>query len=136
MKLPEGALCEVILASSEVQALISGRLFEHPAPKNTAYPFVSYQRISTVPRLNLNGRSSLSGVRIQLNCYASRGPIVTEVLETLQNAIHGYNGIANGIEIKDISIDDGESGGGVDYDEKLDIFGGSFEAIVTYRRDQ
>lgn len=136
MDLPEGALCEVLLLDQDLTNLIGDRLYSHPAPKEAAYPLISYQRISTIPRRNLDGRSDLSGVRIQLSVYAQTSTECATVSETAQDAADNYQGIANSLDIKDISVDDSESGGGVLYDEALGIYESVFDVIVTYRRER
>lgn len=136
MNLPEGALCEVLLADQALVSLIGDRLYSHPAPKEADYPLISYQRISTQPRRHLNGRSELSGVRIQLSVYATTSTECATVSETAQDAADGYQGSANSLDIKDISVDDSESGGGVLHDEALGIYESIFDVIVTYRREK
>lgn len=136
MDLPEGALCEVLLLDQALVALIGDRLYSHPAPKEAEYPLISYQRISTIPRRHLAGRSELSGVRLQLSVYAESSTECATVSETAQDAADGWSGIANNLDIKDISVDDSESGGGVLFDEALNIYESIFDVIVTYRRER
>lgn len=135
MKLPEGAIVQVVLKNEAMQALIGDRYYPHPADKNTPYPFVSYQRISTIPRQTLTGRSSMSGIRLQLNVWSDKS--MTEcatIAETLSDALDGFKGQENGLEIKWVMLDENDANGAITYDEALRIWGCSFDVIVTYKR--
>lgn len=135
MNLPEGAIVKIITADTPLAAYIGNRIYPHPAPKGTAYPFISYQRISVLPRHHLSGRSSLSGVRIQMDVWAKDFTTCGTVAELAQNAVDAYRGVENNLDIQWISLAD-EEGGGISFDEALAEYRCTFEIVVTYTREK
>lgn len=132
--LPEAAIVKGILANETMQGLIGQRVYPHPAEPDVPYPFVSYERITTIRRNVLRGPGQIRGIRLQLNVFTdiSMANCLT-VATALADALDGFKTVESGIEIAWTLIDE-EADGGVIYDETLKLWQSTFDIRVNCRR--
>lgn len=99
MSLIDEALRSIIVADSATNALISGRFYPMIAPQGAASPFITYQKIDTIPVHALGTTSKAEGARFQLDCWAKTVPIVKDLANKLKAAIDGVITTALGVQI-------------------------------------
>lgn len=70
----EAALTAELLADAGVTALVGDRIFPMGGRQGTAYPYVTYMRISTAGAERLDGPNTLEWPRFQIDCWAAAAP--------------------------------------------------------------
>jgi len=91
---PELAICERLLATSAVTAIVSQRIYEMVLPQSPTLSLVLVQLIADPRNYHLRGPSTLSRTRIQVDAYVpERAVSITDdpgaKLNTLADAIDG-----------------------------------------------
>jgi hypothetical protein len=66
----ETAVRAVLLADATVAALVGDRIYPKTLPQDVTLPAITYQRISTIGDLDLDGDQATAAVRVQLNLWS------------------------------------------------------------------
>jgi len=77
------AIYDHLSGKSAVTAIVSTRIYPRVAPAWASRPYIVYHLISNDHQHNLGGGAPLTGVRIQIDCWADD----SEDLETLKEAV-------------------------------------------------
>lgn len=62
-------LRELLLADPGVAALVIDRVYPAPAPQDVAFPFITFQRITTTRDYTLEGPCGLAAATFQVDCW-------------------------------------------------------------------
>ena len=67
---PGKALYHLLTNASGVTDIVSTRIYPVTAPQGTAFPFVVYSTISSIPQNTKDVPAAVDHVRLQIDCYA------------------------------------------------------------------
>ncbi|MFZ5745276.1 MAG: DUF3168 domain-containing protein [Pseudomonadota bacterium] len=85
----EEALVAVLSADAGVTALAAARIFPAGGRQGAAYPYATFQRISTSGAGHLDGPSNLDWPRLQIDCWAETAPAAMALAEAVNSALDG-----------------------------------------------
>lgn len=85
----EGALTSALTGNAGVAALVAARVFTKGGRQGTAYPYVTYERISTQGAAHLDGPSDLDWPRFQIDVWAETALSAINVANAIRTAIDG-----------------------------------------------
>lgn len=100
----ESAVVALLLADTATIAFIANRI--HPAtdPQNLARPKLTYQRIRSKADtanggFSNNGPTGFEVATLQIDCWADSMLTAKQTIRAARNALNGYAGTVNGINI-------------------------------------
>lgn len=85
-------------ADAGVAAQVAGRVFPVGGRQGAAYPYVSFQRISTAGAAHLDGPSTLDWPRMQIDAWAETAAQAMAVADAVNTALDGQTVSAAGLE--------------------------------------
>jgi len=77
---------------SSIKKLIKNRIYPLIKPQSAPLPAITYQRISSIRRINYLGPEKLLETRIQLSAWAESYKMSKQLATALRKALHGYSG--------------------------------------------
>lgn len=86
----ETTLEAVLVASTAVQAIVSGRGYPAVIPIDADLPAYAYQLISDPPEMAHDGPTGTRTARLQYTCTASTYKQARELADTIEAALSGY----------------------------------------------
>ena len=108
MVLEEGLVAH-LRADAGIQALVGNgdspetyRIFQELLPQEVTYPVLSYQRISSPHEATLDGRSTFTPARIQVDCHAETPSAASGLAAAVNTALNGVTGDLGGVTIQHI----------------------------------
>jgi hypothetical protein len=108
----ESALYELLHNDTAVAAIVGDRIYPLVVPQRTApsYPaipktYVTYQRISGVRNMPLNGPNGFVVARYQVNSFAYNFELVGLLADSIRLKLDGYRGDTGGHRIQRIWLD-------------------------------
>lgn len=123
----EHAFRTLLTNDAAVTAVVSTRIYLIRTPDNATFPCISYQRLDTTREHTLNGASTFSISTFQVDIWAPKissngltsGPdIAQDLARKVQNALDGYRGEINSVDIQGI-LSNNESQG---WEQDVDVF--------------
>lgn len=93
----EEALIAALIADTDVAAIVGSNVFIIGGRSNSAYPYVTLQRISTVGTAVLDGPSNLDRPRFQIDCWSDRALQALALAETIRVVLDTVELTAAGI---------------------------------------
>ena len=124
MKLEQG-LRAALVADSDVNALVSGRVYLERMPQAGAYPCVVYNRIGTSTNSLVSEVETLAEVRVQFDCWADSAVDAYDLAGKVRAATVGQQGSFGGVEVQWSKFENEINASDFDGDEK------QFRLIVT-----
>ncbi len=112
------AIRKVLAADPSVAALVGDRIAPPPVVQASTMPAVTYQRISTVEPVDLDGMPGLCRIRLQVDCWAPTQDAAEELAEAVKAKLRGFSGTVEGRSIKGVFVD-GENDAPYEPDVKL-----------------
>ena len=103
----EHAIRTFVLADPTVAGLIGPRWHPVTLPQGSAFPAVTYQRVSTSPTASHDGPCGLAELRLQVDIWgdvAGRWDTVAEVGHALRQALDGVRGAFGDIWVSRIAL--------------------------------
>ena len=133
----ESALYELLSNDTAVAAIVGTRIYPLVAPQRkpatfpaTAKTYITYQRISGVRNMPLNGVNGFVVARYQVNAFAYNFEVADLLGESIGLKLHGYHGDAGGHRIQRIWLD----GDSQSYEYETDATETAiFQVIQDYR---
>lgn len=108
----EAAVYELLSTDTAISAIVSDRIYPLFAPqrKPTTYPetsrtWVTYQTVSEVREMPLNGPTGLVVSRIQIDSFAYNYDVARTLADAIRMRLEGFNGSAAGHRIQRIWLD-------------------------------
>ena len=108
----ESALYELLSNDTAVSSIVGTRIYPLVAPQRkpatfpaTAKTYMTYQRISGVRDMPLNGPNGFVVARYQINAFAYDFEIADLLAESIRLKLNGYRGDAGGHRIQRIWLD-------------------------------
>jgi len=106
-----------IVTYLKAQSVAGGRIYPVKIPQTpTAYPLITYQRISTVADYTHSGKSNIEAVRIQFRVWHEEYGDAKEAAEDLKDVLEAYSGSMGAVDVgvalkaNEIDLPDPESG--------------------------
>lgn len=128
----EEALKALLVANAGVNALVAGRVHPLKVPQGGALPAVVYQRVSG-PRVGQHRTSStLARPRFQFACVAATYAAAKGLANAVRVAIHCYAGIASGVDVDAILVENEVDAFNASEDEQADAFTVVVDAVVWH----
>jgi hypothetical protein len=90
----EAALRALMIANTDVLAIVSTRIYPNLAPQNATFPLIIFQRIASVHDSYMLSASGFVSVNIQVDAYAETYSESKELADAIRVALHGYGGNA------------------------------------------
>lgn len=103
----EQALYNRLSTYSALTALVGDRINPVRLPQGTAYPAVSYFRVSRPTRRTFGGNTAIASPRFQFDCWAKRYTDAKAVADQLIAALNNFSGTmggTGGVEVQDIEL--------------------------------
>lgn len=101
-----------LIASANVVALVSARIYPQIAPQGAAMPYIVYQRISSVPERVATGTNATTETRIQFQIVDDNYDDARTLADYVKAALHGWTATSSTPSISgcDLIMDlDGET---------------------------
>tara|TARA_R110002074_G_scaffold383239_1_gene563449 strand:- start:473 stop:868 length:396 start_codon:yes stop_codon:yes gene_type:complete len=117
MTLEQGIRAAVI-ADSNLNAIISGRIYHERMPQNATMPAILFSRVSTSQNSMLDGIDTLTQVRIQLDIYGDTSASVRDLSTKLRTLLNGHAGDLGGSAVQFARLDSEIDAGFFDGDEE------------------
>lgn len=129
----EKAIVSILRANAPVAAAFAARIFPVVLPQDQAeYPAAVYQRIDGRPDYTHSGPSGLEAPRIQIRAWARDYKVAKDGARLISDALSGFVGdVTVGSEVFRISPILVEDSADI-YDESMEIFGSTIDAIVWH----
>ena len=132
----EEGLVAVLLADPVLSPLVGKRIEPQTNSQDTAFPRMTYQRISTRRLRHLGGRSKLAHLRIQVNCFGRTESDAKQAAAAVVNALDDpakYQSTAAGWKFQAIWVEDERDGYSPDrHAADTGVFQVSLDVIVWH----
>lgn len=100
------AIYSILYADSSVNSIVFDKIFPIDAPDLRAFPYVTYQVISTNPHNNKDRLPSITTLRLQIDCFAQTYQEAQTLADAVNNALSFYYGSVSEIDIDIIVFED------------------------------
>jgi len=117
MRLEEG-LRAALVADSDVNALVSGRVYLERMPQAEAYPCIVFNRVSTSQNSLLSSVDTLTEVRVQVDCWADSASVAYDLSKKVRTLLSGHQGSLGGVTVQWSKFDGEQNASVFDGDEK------------------
>lgn len=101
----ETAIRARLVADATVSGLIGTRAYALVLPQETAYPAITYNRVSGVRVHDLDGPAGRGTPRISVNSWAETYLEAKALAAAVRVCLDGFRGTVGGVEINNISIE-------------------------------
>jgi hypothetical protein len=89
---PRAALVALLKADAPLAALIAGRVYPFPGPKDAPRPFVCHHLVGDDPERTRDGsKPTQSAARFQLDSFAADSPTAARVAAAVANVLDGHD---------------------------------------------
>lgn len=96
----------LLLSKQEVVDRIKKEIHPIVAPSGTGFPFITYCRTSIAPTYTKDKRSLEDTSTVDVTVHAASYESSVEILRLVFDALQGYSGECNGIEVDEIRMVD------------------------------
>ena len=98
-------LTAFLKADAGLTAEIGARLYAGVAPTSAAYPYITYERITSNPDHHMLASSGLNPATFELNIYGDKSKKVFDASEALRLAVDGFQRAKMGdVEVSSATI--------------------------------
>lgn len=84
----------------------SAEVYPHEIYQGAIVPAITYQQISAVYAIAMDGEIPLCSTRFQVNCWDDTYEGAKDLAEAVRNRLNGYSGTASGVTIQMITVQD------------------------------
>jgi hypothetical protein len=124
------AIYSILTADSDVNAIVSGRVYPQIAAQGAAFPFAVYVLQNTDPSDTKSGVSTLDEVRYDIVVASETYAQASDLTEKIRTALDRYSGTVSGVVIDSIQFIDLD----VDNDPATETYVTSSEYIIRVKR--
>lgn len=124
------AIYSILTADSDVNAIVSGRVYPQIAAQGAAFPFAVYVLQNTDPSDTKSGVSTLDEVRYDIVVASETYAQASDLTEKIRTALDRYSGTVSGVVIDSIQFIDLD----VDNDPDTETYVTSSEYIIRVKR--
>lgn len=117
----------LLLSKKEVTDKIKKEIHPIVAPYGTGYPFVTYCRTGVAPTYTKDKRSIEDTATVDVTIHAASYESSVEILLIVFDALQGYSGECNGIDVNEIRMVDSSE----DFQEESYLQNMTFEIDIT-----
>ncbi len=89
---PEQALRKILVDDSDVNGVVSSRIYAHQVPQGGTLPAITYELDSTEPLAALAGHAGMTTNEFEIRCVADDYATVKDLAEKVRLALDGYSG--------------------------------------------
>jgi hypothetical protein len=105
----EAAIRTILVNDSDVQALVSGRVYPYMRQQGSSFPAVVYELENTEPQQGLGGFQSLTRAELNISSIADTYAGAKDLANKINSALAGYSGTSESVQIKSL-VHDNDSG--------------------------
>ena len=124
------AIYSILTADSDVNAIVSGRVYPQIAAQGAAFPFVVYVINDLTPSDTKSGVSTLDEVRYEVLAIAETYAEAADLNEKVRTALDRYTGTVSGVVVDSIQFTELET----DYDPAAEVYIANSEYIIRVKR--
>lgn len=124
------AIYSILTADSDVNAIVSGRVYPQIAAQGAAFPFVVYVINDLTPSDTKSGVSTLDEVRYEVLAIAETYAEAADLNEKIRTALDRYTGTISGVVVDSIQFTELET----DYDDAAEVYIANSEYIIRVKR--
>lgn len=124
------AIYSILTGDTDVNAIVSGRVYPQIAAQGAAFPFAVYVLQNTDPSDTKSGVSTLDEVRYDIVVASETYAEASDLTEKIRTALDRYSGTVAGVVIDSIQFQDLD----VDNDPGTETFVTSSEYIIRVKR--
>ena len=124
------AIYSILTSDSDVNALVSGRVYPQIAAQGAAFPFVVYLLTNVGPSDTKSGVSTLDEVRYDIVVAAETYAAAADLTEKVRTAIDRYSGTVAGVDIDSVQFQSLDA----DNDPATETFVTSSEYIIRVKQ--
>ena len=124
------AIYSILTADSDVNAIVSGRVYPQIAAQGAAFPFAVYVLQNTDPSDTKSGVSTLDEVRYDIVVASETYAKASDLTEKIRTALDRYSGTVSEVVIDSIQFIDLD----VDNDPDTETYVTSSEYIIRVKR--
>lgn len=124
------AIYSILTADSDVNAIVSGRVYPQIAAQGAAFPFVVYVINDLTPSDTKSGVSTLDEVRYEVLAIAETYAEAADLNEKIRTALDRYTGTVSGVVVDSIQFTELET----DYDAAAEVYIANSEYIIRVKR--
>tara|TARA_R110000765_G_scaffold372450_2_gene462871 strand:+ start:521 stop:916 length:396 start_codon:yes stop_codon:yes gene_type:complete len=106
------------IADTDVNALVSGRIYHERMPQNSTMPAIVFSRVSTSQNSLLDGVDTLTQARIQFDIYGDTSSSVRDLATKVRALFNGHRGDLGGAAVQFATLDSELDSGFFDGDEE------------------
>lgn len=117
MTLEQGIRAAAI-ADSDVNSIISGRIYHERMPQGAVMPSIVFSRVSTTQEPLLDGVDTLTQIRVQFDIYADTSADVRDLATKIRTLYNGHQGDLGGAAVQFARLDSELDSGFFDGDEE------------------
>lgn len=125
------AIYYLLSTNGTLSAALGTKIYPDTAPQRTAFPYIVFQEIATVPSDAKDGASKLDTVRVQVDIYDDNYDDVETYAAAARTALDRQTGTINTVTVDSIKFDAEESGG---YSEDMNVWWRSQDYLVRLKR--
>ena len=100
------AIYSILNADTTIRGIVTDKIFPVDAPDQRAFPYITYQVISTTPHNNKDRAPSITTLRLQIDVFAQTYQGVQTLADAVNNALSFYYGTVSDINIDIIVFED------------------------------
>ena len=106
------------IADTDVNALVSGRIYHERMPQKATMPAIVFSRVSTSQNSLLDGVDTLTQARIQFDIYGDTSSSVRDLATKVRALFNGHRGDLGGAAVQFATLDSELDSGFFDGDEE------------------
>lgn len=126
----EAAIYTLLKDAAGVSALAGTRIYPILAPQDSAYPLITYQRISGARWRTFDGPSGKAQPRFQLDVWATSYAGANALAKAVRDALDGYSGTVATVRIGGVALETDQDRIDTSTDPKL--FGVTMDFMITH----
>jgi len=96
------ALREYLRGHRQLKALVKDRIFPQTVSSSTEKPYITFQRVGSDPMHHMTGPSTLANATFQFDAWALTAEVAENVGEALREALDGFCGEIDDVDIRAI----------------------------------
>lgn len=105
----ESSIRSLLVSDTDVNDIVSGRIYPYLRQQGADFPSVVYELDSTEPEQSFGGHLGLTRAMLTINSIAETYSGAKDLADKIRTVLNGYTGTSEGIEIKSL-VHDNDTG--------------------------
>ncbi|NBW11862.1 MAG: DUF3168 domain-containing protein [Caulobacteraceae bacterium] len=99
------AVCQYLLATGAITALVGTRIYPDDLPNNCTMPAIVYREVSDVESYHMQGADGLSSARIQVDSYGASAASANAVRRVVRSTMQGKQTTMGGVHVRNCFVE-------------------------------